>query len=361
MKKKWIILASVLVVVAGVITGVLLLSDSKPYENYDLSEYITVAEYAGLEVAPFEISVTDKEVSDRISENLEAAAETKTEKTGAVADGDTVVIDFVGKIDGEAFEGGTAEDYSLTIGAGSFIDGFEDGLIGVEVGKTVDLDLEFPEDYGSEKLAGKAVVFTVTVKSREYSVVPSLDDEFVKGNSDAKTVAEYKASIKDQISSEKEAAAIKAQKDTLWGKIVTGSEIIKYPDKELKGIIDSTIAEYKDYAKQYDMEYVDFLKQYVGVEDEADFNAQVEEYAKMLVKEEMIIYYIAGKEDISIAKDEYKQFITDTLAEYGYTEETFEDTQGKSYEEAVGKDTIRRQLLLDKVQSLILEKAKITE
>jgi trigger factor len=359
MKKKWIILAAVLVVVAGVVAGVLLLSDSKPYANYDLSEYVTVAEYTGLEVDGYTISVSDKEISDRITENLKAAGETKTEETGKVQDGDTVVIDFVGKVDGEAFDGGTATDYSLTIGSGSFIDGFEDGLIGVEVGKTVDLDLTFPEDYGSTDLAGKDVVFTVTVKSREYLVVPVLDDAFVKDNSDVDTVAEYKTYIKDQLYAEKEAAAIKKQKDTLWGAIVSGSEVIKYPDKELGDIVDSTIAEYKDYADQYGMDYVDFLQQYVGVEDEADFNAQVEEYAKMLVKEEMILYTIAGKEDISFTKDEYKQFITDTLAEYGYTEDSFEETQGKTYEEAVGKDAIRRQILLEKVKDFVLESAAI--
>lgn len=359
MKKKLIILAAVLVVVAGVIAGVLLLSDSKPYASYDLSEYVTVAAYTGLEVDGYTITVSDKEINDRITENLKAAGETKTEETGKVQDGDTVVIDFVGKVDGKAFDGGTATDYSLTIGSGSFIDGFEDGLIGVEVGKTVDLSLTFPKDYGSADLAGKDVVFTVTVKSREYLVVPVLDDAFVKDNSDVDTVAEYKTFIKDQLYAEKEAAAIKKQKDTLWGAIVSGSEIIKYPDKELGDIVDSTIAEYKDYADQYGMDYVDFLQQYVGVEDEADFNAQVEEYAKMLVKEEMILYTIAEKEDISFTKDEYKQFITDTLAEYGYTEDSFKETQGKTYEEAVGKDAIRRQLLLEKVKDFVLESATI--
>ena len=361
MKKKWILLAAVLVVIAGVIAGVLLLSDGKPYANYDLAEYVTVAEYAGLDVDGYTISVTKDEIDARITENLKAAGETKTDETGTVEKGDTVVIDFVGKVGGEAFEGGTAEDYSLTIGSGSFIDGFEDGLVGVEVGKTVDLDLKFPEDYGSEELAGKDVVFTVTVKSREYMVVPVLDDAFVKENSEVETVAEYKDLIKDQLYAEKEAAAIKKQKDTLWGAIVSGSEVIKYPDKELGDIVDDTIAEYKDNADQYGMEYVDFLQQYVGVEDEEDFNAQVEEYAKMLVKEEMILYTIAQKEDLSFTKDEYKQFITDTLAEYGYTEESFEETQGKTYEDAVGKDAIRRQLLLEKVKDFVLESATIKE
>jgi trigger factor len=232
-------------------------------------------------------------------------------------------------------------------------------LIGVEVGKTVDLNLTFPADYSSTDLAGKAVVFTVTVKSRQILVVPALDDIFVKDNSEVNTVAEYTAFIKEQITAEKTDAAILAQKQKLWGAIVTASEVIKYPDKEVQAVIDSTVKEYKGYAEQYEMEYVEFLQQYVGVEDEADFNSQVAEYAKVLVKEEMILFYIAGKEDLSTTKDEYKQFITDTLEDYGYTEESFKETQGKTYEDAVGKDTIERQLYLNKVQDFILSKAVV--
>jgi trigger factor len=358
-KKKWIIIGAAVLVAVGVTVTLLLMDGGKPYSNYDLSEYITVGEYTGLEVDGFTVSVSKKEINDRIQENLTAAGTTETVKEGKVADGDTVIIDFVGKVDGKAFDGGSSNDYSLTIGSGSFIDGFEDGLIGVEVGKTVDLNLTFPDDYSSTELAGKDVVFTVTVKSRQVLVVPTLDDKFVKDNSDVETVAEYKTFIKDQLTQEKTDAAVLAQKEKLWGTIVSASKVIKYPEKEVQAVIDSTVAEYKDYADQYEMEYVDFLQQYVGVADEADFNAQVADYANVLVKEEMIIYYIAEKENITTTKDEYKQFITDTLADYGYTEDSFKETQGKTYEDAVGKDTIERQLLLNKVQDFILSKAVV--
>lgn len=358
-KKKWIILGAVALVAVIVTVTLLLMDGGKPYAKYDLTEYITVGEYTGLEVDGFTVSVTDQEVDTRISDNLNAAGTTKTVEEGTVADGETVIIDFVGKVDGKAFDGGSSNDYSLTIGSGSFIEGFESGLIGVEVGKTVDLNLTFPADYSSTDLAGKAVVFTVTVKSRQILVIPTLDDQFVKVNSDVNTVAEYKAFIKEQLTQEKTDAAVLAQKEKLWGMLVSASEVIKYPDKEVQDVIDKTITEYKGYAEQYDMEYVDFLQQYVGVEDEADFNSQVAEYAKVLVKEEMILFYIADKEGLSTSKDEYKQFIKDTLADYGYTEETFKDTQGKTYEDAVGKDTIERQLYLNKVQDFILSKAVI--
>ncbi len=359
-KKKWIIIGAVVITVAAAVTATLLLmGGGKPYAKYDLTEYITVGEYTGLEVDGFTIAVTDEEINTRIQENLTDAGTTKTVEEGVVADGETIIIDFAGKVDGKVFDGGSAQDQSLTIGSGSFIDGFEAGLIGVEVGKTVDLNLTFPTDYSSTTLAGKAVVFTVTVKSRQILVVPTLDDAFVKDTSDVNTVAEYTAFIKEQITTEKTDAAILAQKQKLWGTIVSNSEVIKYPDKEVQDVIDSTIEEYKGYAEQYEMEYVDFLQQYVGVEDEADFNTQVAEYAKVLVKEEMILFYIAGKEELSTTNDEYKQFIKDTLNDYGYTEDSFKETQGKTYEDAVGKETIKRQLYLNKVQDFILNKAVV--
>ena len=359
-KKKWIIIGAVLLVAVAVTVTLLLMDGGKPYSKYDLTKYITVGEYTGLKVDGFTVSVTDKEIAARIQENLKAAGTTKTIKEGTVADGETIIIDFVGKVDGKTFDGGSSTDYSLTIGSGSFIDGFESGLIGVPVGKTVDLKLKFPADYSSTTLAGKDVVFTVTVKSRQILVIPTLDDAFVKANSDVNTVAEYKAFIKTQLTGEKTDAAVLAQKEKLWGTVVSASKVIKYPDKEVQAVIDSTVAEYKGYAKQYEMDYVEFLQQYVGVTDEADFNAQVADYAKVLVKEEMIIYYIADKEKISTTSDEYKQFITDTLADYGYTEDSFKESQGKTYEEAVGKDTIQRQLYLNKIQDFILSKAVVT-
>jgi len=350
-----------LVLLVGVaVTVVLMLTgENKPYSGYDLSDYVTVGDYTGLSVDGYTISVSDKEVAARIKENLTAAATTKTVEDGKVQDKETVVIDYTGTVDGKTFDGGSGTDYSLTIGSGTFINGFEDGLIGVEVGKTVKLNLTFPKDYSSTDLAGKDVVFTVKIKSRQISVVPELNAQFVKDNTDLNTVAEYKKSVKAQLKKEKEAAAILKQKDTLWGTVVSNSKVLKYPKKELQAVVDSTVAEYKSYADQYDMEYVDFLQQYVGVQDEADFNTQVKAYAKTLVKEEMIIYTIADKEKISINNDEYKAFITKTLSDYGYTEDSFKESQGKSYEDAVGKDTIRRQLYLDKVQDFILSKAVV--
>lgn len=359
-KKKWIIIGGAVLLVAIAVTVVLMMmGGGKPYAKYHLADYITVGNYTGLKVDGYTISVTDKEIDTKIQENLKAAGTTKSVKEGTVANGETIIIDYVGKVDGKVFDGGSAKDYSLTIGSGSFITGFETGLVGVSVGKTVDLKLKFPADYSTATLAGKDVVYTVTVKSRQILVIPKLDVAFVKANSDVSTLAEYRTYVKAKLTSEKTDAAILAQKEKLWGKVVSASKVLKYPDDEVQNVIDSTVAEYKGYADQYGMKYADFLKQYVGVASEADFNKQVASYAKVLVKEEMVIYTIANKEKITTTKAEYDKFITDTLADYGYTEASFKETQGKTYEDAVGKDTITRQLYLTKVQDFILSKAVV--
>jgi trigger factor len=359
-KKKWFIVGGTVLLVAIAVTVVLLMmGGGKPYAKYNLADYITVGNYTGLKVDGYTIKVSEKEIDARIKQNLKAAATTKTVKNGTVANGETIIIDYVGKVDGKTFDGGSAKDYSLTIGSGTLITGFETGLVGVSVGKTVDLNLKFPANYSTTTLAGKNVVFTVTVKSRQLQVIPPLDVAFVKANSDVSTLAEYRTFVKAKLTSEKTDAAILAQKEKLWGMVVSASKVIKYPDDEVQNVIDSTITEYKGYADQYGMEYADFLKQYVGVASEADFNKQVAAYAKVLVKEEMVIYTIAKKENITTTKAEYDKFITDTLTDYGYTEASFKETQGKTYEEAVGKDTITRQLYLTKVQDFILSKAVI--
>ena len=137
-------------------------SSSMSYDDYDLKDYIKVGEYKGLQVAPYTVSVTEDEIDSRIQSNLETASSERDLKSGEViADGDTVNIDYEGKVDGKVLDNASDEDYDLVIGSGSFIDGFESGLIGEKVGEKVVLDLTFPDDYSEEDLQGKDAEFTV--------------------------------------------------------------------------------------------------------------------------------------------------------------------------------------------------------
>ena len=339
---------------------------SLPYDDYDLEDYITVGEYEGLEVEKYTIEVTDEEVEEEINYRLQLASTTTEVEEGVVEDGDTINIDFVGKVDGKEFEGGSAQNYSLTIGAGQFVDGFESGLIGAEIGgDPVVLNVTFPEDYPlNEELAGKDAEFTVTVHSKEVMEIPELDMDFVASQgSEAKTVDEYREQVKQELHDQKEKDAIEQQKSYLWDKLVEGTEQKTgedgeplYPEAELERVTNEFKEEYQTYADQSGMEYGEFIKQQTGMTEE-EFDEQIKEYAKSVVLQEMILYYMVDKEDIKISKDEYDQYIEDQLADMGMDADSFEQAYGQSYEDYMTEDIIRRTIYLDEVTSLMLESA----
>ena len=166
---------------------------------------VTLGEYKGLKVDKVSTRVTQKEVDEEIEKERERNARTVEVTDRAVQDKDQVTLDFEGFVDGEAFEGGKGEKYPLTIGSGSFIPGFEDQLVGAEIGKEVEVKVTFPEDYQAENLAGKDAVFKCTVHEIKAKELPELDDEFVSDVSDkSETVDEYKAEVKAKIKERKE-------------------------------------------------------------------------------------------------------------------------------------------------------------
>ena len=164
---------------------------------------VTLGEYKGLEVDKVSTRVTQKEVDAKIQEEAGKNARTVTVEGRPVKDGDEVVLDFEGFVDGEAFEGGKGENYSLTIGSGTFIPGFEDQLIGVEAEKEVEVKVTFPEEYHAENLQGKDAVFKCTVHEIKEKELPEIDDEFAAEVSEFDTLDEYKADVKAKIKEEK--------------------------------------------------------------------------------------------------------------------------------------------------------------
>ena len=180
--------------------------DKKDISSVDASKYVKLGDYKGLSVSVNDTTVSDKEVEETVSSNLSAKG-TMTAVTGrAVQNGDTVNIDYVGTKDGVAFNGGTAQGYDLVIGSGTFINGFEDGLIGHEIGEKVALNLTFPENYGSAELAGQDVIFDVTINSISENVVPELDDAVAKElDPEVSTKEEYIAKIKANLEKSVEA------------------------------------------------------------------------------------------------------------------------------------------------------------
>ena len=190
-----------------------------------LKPEVKLGKYKGVKVDKIDVEVTDAEVDAELEKEREANARTITVDNRPVKDGDDTVIDFEGFVDGVAFEGGKGENYPLTIGSGAFIPGFEEKLIGAEIGKEVDVDVTFPEEYHAEELKGKAAVFKCTVKEIKEKELPALDDEFAAEVSEFDTLAEYKEDVKKKLAEKKEKDAKNAKEDAVIEAIIADSEM----------------------------------------------------------------------------------------------------------------------------------------
>lgn len=326
--------------------------DSVSYDDYDLDEYIEVGDYKGLEAEPYKVSVTDDDVDDRIQSELEAAAENiELEPGQTVEDGDTVNIDYVGKVDGKKLDAASDEGYDLVIGSGNFIEGFESGLIGEKVGSKVVLDLTFPEDYQSEELQGKDAEFTVTINKAARAEVPEYDTAFIEEHTDYDTKAEYEEALRDQIYDEKETEAINDQKTDLWSQALDNTKVKKYPEKELDHYIESNSEQIDYMADQYDVSRDEMLAEY-GFGDEDEFAAVNEDSSKLRVKQEMLIEYIADAEGIEYTDDE-KEYFIQNMQSQGYDNDAVVQQTGRTM-----GDYAHIELLYEKVLDFIRDNAK---
>lgn len=347
-KRLMVLLIAVLTVV-----GLTACGSSMSYDDYDLKEYIEVGKYKGLKAEPYSVSVSDKDVDEEIRTAVEAAAESKKlDKKTAIKDGDTVNIDYVGTKDGKAFEGGSAEGYDLVIGSGSFIDGFESGLIGKKVGDKVKLNLTFPEDYSSKDLQGQDVVFNVTVNSATRETIPEYNLDFVKKNTKYDSIEEYEKSVEKKLYNDKEAEAIRTQQEDLWSQALENTKVTKYPEKELKHYIEFNDEQMDVMAESYGISREDMLAQY-DFADEKEFAAVNEESSKMRIKQEMLLEYIAAEEGIKYTEEEAKAQLEE-FKKQGYDEAEIKKQTGRNADEYV-----HIELLYQKVLEFLVENAQI--
>ena len=362
MNKKLLIGSGVVVAIVAVIAIILVFVNNKQSKeyNYDLSKYVKVGNYKGLEYTSQKASVTDEEVDVEIQRRLQKAAKTENSKTGKVENGDTINISFVGKIDGKEFEGGSSESTDITVGTTQMIDGFVEGLIGKNVGESVTLNLKFPDDYGKTDLQGKAVEFKVTINSKKKISVPKLNKEFVKKNSKYKTVKEYKEGVKKELLNQKQKSIDSTVKQELWSRIINKSKAKKYPEKELNEAMSQANKleeSYKAQAQNYGMEWKTYLKTVMRT-DKKGFEKLKQEYAKNIVFNRMVMYSIARSENISLSNREYKKEILKILEDNGYDEESFKKAFGKDIETYADEQNWRQKILFDKVLDKVMKDGK---
>ena len=313
MKKKVAMLLTGVMAVSLLMTGC---QSTKGLEN----DNIKISVYKGVEVDKVDkpSEVTDDDVNTQIQSVLDENATTKEVTDRAVKKGDTATIDFVGKMNGKAFDGGSSTDYPLEIGSNSFIEGFEDSIIGHKIGDTFDWNGKFPENYGSSDLAGKDVTFTITVKSISKKNTPKLTDKLVKKVSKkSKTVKEYKEEVKKSLEEDNEKTYNDSLQQAAWQKVLDNTKVKKYPEKDVKKIEDSLISQYKSVAEAYNMSYDDLIEQQMGTTVEK-FEKQVTKAAKSSVKQTLVTKAIADKENIKLDDETYKTELKKIADAYGY-------------------------------------------
>ncbi|MCI5688324.1 MAG: trigger factor [Emergencia sp.] len=357
MKKK--LLSSSLVAVLCLASVFVMTScgESVPYGDYDLSDYVTVGEYKGLEYEKISVSVSDKEIDDEIQKRLEDHKTSEDVTEGTVKDGDTVNIDFTGTMDGKKFDGGSATGQSLTIGSGGMIPGFESGLIGKKVGDTVTLDLTFPDPYeNNPDIAGKDATFEVKINSKKVDHVPEYDMDFVKEYySDYKSLEEFEKGVKADLTKSKTTEAENQMKSGLWQQIVEASEVKQYPE-EKAARIEKEKENLKKVASDYNMEWEDYLET-IGYEEE-DLNKTIETYAEAIVKEEMVLYSIAKTEGLEVSDDEYDEYLQNILKTANMDEDSFKSAYNMTIEEWGEENNVRASVLLEKVLDKVIEYGK---
>ena len=281
---------------------------------------VKISSYTGMKIRKYAYTVTDEEVEAEIVRVQERNAR-KIEVTDRPAqNGDTVNIDFVGTVDGVKFEGGEAEGFDLTLGSGQFIPGFEDQVVGMNIGETKDVNVTFPENYQAEALAGKPAVFAVKVNAIQGKELPEVTDEFIKEATGSETIEEYKAKARERLEKQAASKANDATENSILEAIAANTEV-EIPQAMIEREIDGLVQKF-EYQLMYQglklQDYLDFLK--ISKED---FRKNYEEQAKKNVTNQLIISHIIEAEKIEATDEEVEAKVAEQAASVGKTTEEY--------------------------------------
>ena len=300
---------------------------------------VTLADYVGLEVPKTETEVTDDEVNAEIDKEREQNARIVSVEDRAVEDKDMVTIDFEGFVDGVAFEGGKGTDYPLTIGSHSFIDTFEEQLIGKNIGEETDVNVKFPEEYHAEELKGKDATFKVTVKKIQKKELPEVNDEFASEVSEFETVAEYKDDIKKNLEEKKANEAKAAKQDAVIDKIIEGAQM-EIPDAMVDFQVEQMAQDFERRLTSQGLS-VDQYFAYTGM-DAKQLEEQMKPQALKRIQTRLVLEAIASKENIEVSDEEFNKEVEDMAKAYQMEKDTLEGYLSDSDKENIKKDIMVR-------------------
>ncbi len=308
---------------------------------------VELGEYAGLTVTKEAKNVNEADVDAEVKRMQDRNGRLLT-REGAAENGDTVDIDFEGFVDGKAFEGGKAERYSLVLGSGSFIPGFEDQVVGHSAGEEFDVNVKFPEEYGAAELAGKDATFKIKLHEVKYKELPALDDDFAKDVSEYDTLDELKDSIRNNIKTNLDKQAEQKVENDLMDQVITNMKA-DIPDAMVDSRIDELVQDFEYRISQQGLKLADYLK-YMGMNIE-QFRAQFKEQADKQVKMRLAMEAIVAKEGITASDEEFEEEVKRIADAY-----KMEADKVKSIVDAAA---VKADLAINKAIDFVKEKANV--
>lgn len=312
---------------------------------------VTLGDYKGMEVPEQDTSVSDADVDSELENKRQQQAELVLKEDEAAADGDTVVIDYEGSVDGEKFDGGSADNYSLVLGSGSFIPGFEDQLVGHKAGEDVDVNVTFPEDYHAKDLAGKDALFKVKIHEVKEKQLPELDDEFAKDvDEDVETLAELKDKVKKQLQDQKEAAAKAAIEDAAIEAAVANAETEEIPQAMLDDDTNRQLQQYLAGMQQQGINPQMYFQITNTTED--DLRKQFADDAAKRVKTNLVLEAVVKDANLNATDEDVQNEIANLAKQYGMDEE--------AVSKALTRDMLEHDIEIKKAVDLIADSAKQT-
>lgn len=351
-----VITSLIIIAIIGVVVAIVWKTQSGKTDTkaatevkYDPFKYVTLGDFEGKVAYRIKPEVTDANLQESIDSLLKKGVEYKEVTERGLANNDQITIDFKGTIDGKEFDGGTSENYKYICGQGSMITGFDEGLIGAKKGEKRTLNLKFPDDYQTKAVAGKAVVFSVTVKKiEEVSVQPKWDDAFAKKSSEGKyeTTAAYEEKLKADLLASAKKNSDSTLKSQLWKAVTDTTKVKGYPTALYKQLDSKIGSQLTSSASQWGLERDAYVKMLYGT--------TYKEYLVEYVNSEMIAKALTQKLKLEVKDSEYESLAKGILAD-------FSATSVKKLEETYGKDEIKAYLVNLKMFDYLTSKAKVQD
>ena len=313
---------------------------------------ISVKNYKGIEVQKHKATVSELEIAQKIEQDLQSLSTLENVEGVSLQNGLIAVMDFVGRMDGKEFEGGKGQDYSLEIGSGTFIPGFEDQMVGMKIGEERVLKLKFPENYQATQLAGKDCEFTVNLKQIQKRVSPSLTNETVEKMEieGVKNVEEYKELVSAALLAEKERYFNNQAIDAIYQKLFDENPF-EIPAEMVNVSVEKEVERAKAQAKAYQIPFEIFLK-YQGIDTEEEFKKLIFEGVERLMRRDLVLNAIAKAEKIEVSEEEFENYY-----------KMFAENQKMDIEkvkEQFPKEMLASKILLFKAEDFVVSNAKIT-